>query len=40
MWYNQYPVTIAGKDYVKETTRWTGHTKVVYNQIEHPQDIK
>lgn len=39
MWYNKEAVKIMNKDYVKETTRWAGHSHVIYHQIDRPNDI-
>lgn len=35
MWYDKEARTIAGKQYVREVTRWPGHTHVVNLPIEY-----
>lgn len=40
MTYDKYMYTVAGKDYVREITRWTGHTHVVNLRIIRPEDLK
>ena len=29
MWYNKEAITVAGQQYVKETTKWPGHKRVI-----------
>lgn len=35
MWYDKEARTIAGKQYVREVTRWPGHKKVVNIPVEY-----
>ena len=35
MWYEKYPTTVAGRDYVKEKVTWANNSKAIYREIEH-----
>lgn len=35
MTYDKNVHTIAGKQYVREVTRWAGHTRVNWLEVEH-----
>ena len=39
MTYDKFAINVAGKDYVREVTRWNGHRRVVNIPVIHPQDI-
>lgn len=34
-YYFPYPMEVAGKQYVREVTRWPGHKKVVNIPVEY-----
>jgi hypothetical protein len=39
MTYDKYTINVAGRDYVREITRWAGHKHVVNIPVMHPEDI-
>lgn len=40
MTYDKHTVTVAGQQYVRETTRWPGHKHSVYVPVMYPQDLQ
>lgn len=40
MTYDKYTINVAGRDYVREITRWAGHKHVVNIPIMRPEDIQ
>ena len=40
MTYDKYTINVAGRDYVREVTRWAGHKHVVNIPVMHPEDIQ
>ena len=39
MTYDKFANIVAGTEYVREVTRWPGHTKAVNLRVVYPQDI-
>lgn len=35
MWYNKETVRVANTDYVREVTKWPGHSKSSYYPVEY-----
>lgn len=35
MWYDKSPSHFMGRDYVREVTKWPGHTRVTHIPIEY-----
>lgn len=35
MWYDKQTVRVANTDYVREVTKWPGHTRVVNIPVEY-----
>lgn len=39
MTYDKFVNKVAGKDYVREVTRWAGHKHAVNIRVMYPQDL-
>lgn len=39
MTYDKFANHIAGKDYVREVTRWAGHKHAVNLRVMRPEDL-